>query len=151
MAIGNTIIDEQLRRVRLLSETLAWVETFDTATKEQVLDWIREDQLRSKGVNKFGEVIGYYSRSTESISKGKKRFNTHYTLFDTGDFYRSMFVTVTGDSLFINANAKKGQDDLFQKFGTSIIGLTDENFAKLKEKVKTSYIEYARKTLFGNR
>lgn len=147
MAIGKTKVDELLKRVNLLSETIAWVNTFDSATKEQILDWIREDQLRERGVNKFGEVIGYYSYATELISKGQKRFNTHYTLFDSGDFYRSMFVTVTSEMILIDANAQKGKDNLFDKFGTEILGLTDENFDKLKRIVQRSYVNYARQVL----
>lgn len=147
MAIGKTKVDDLLKRVRLLSETIAWVKTFDNATKEEILEWVREDQLRDKGVNKFGEVIGYYSMTTASLSDGKKAFNTHYTLFDTGDFYRSMFVVVTSEMVEINANAQKGKDNLFDKFGTEILGLTNENFDKLKRIVQRSYVNYAREIL----
>jgi len=149
-AIGNTKVDKMLRRTKLLSETIAWVQTFDNVTKTQILDWIRNDQLLNKGVDATGEVIGYYSQVTEFISKGKKKFNTHYTLFDSGYFFRSMFVVVLQNEIVINADAQKDEDNLFDNFGTKIIGLTDENFQKLKEMVKRSYIEYARKTLFGS-
>lgn len=147
MAIGNTKLDILVRRVRLISETVAWLETFNTVTKNQIIEWIQKDQLTNKGVDKFGEVIGYYSFATELITKGKKKFNAHYTLFDTGDFYRSMYVAVFQTEIVINANANKGKDNLFRKFGDGIIGLTDENFNKLKEIVKDSYIKHVRKAL----
>lgn len=147
MAIGNTKVDNLLRRVKLLSETIAWVKAFDTTTKEQVIEWIQKDQLMSKGIDKKGDVIGYYSLTTELISQGKKKYNTHYTLFDSGDFYRSMYVAVYRDMIEINADADKGEDNLFEKFGTGIIGLTDENFSKLKKIIQRSYINYAREVL----
>jgi hypothetical protein len=148
MPIGDTLVEESLRRVKLLSETIAWVKTFDRITKEQVLDWIREDQLRQRGVDKDGDVIGYYSRATESITKGRKRFNEHFTLFDTGDFYRSMFITVTSEDLFINATSQSYTDMQKKRWWTdSILGLTDENFEKLKRVVQRSYIKYAKEVL----
>ena len=148
MAIGNTAIEVQIRRAKSLSEVEAWLKTFDTATKNEVLDFIKIDQLQNKGVDKDGEVIGYYSLATEYISKGRKKFNTHYTLFDTGDFFRSMYIAVFQQEIIIDGNTNKMQDQ--EWFSNKIIGLTDENFRKLKEIVQTSYIDYARSTIFGN-
>jgi hypothetical protein len=148
LAIGNTAIEVQIRRAKSLSEVEAWLKTFDTATKNEVLDFIKIDQLQNKGVDKDGEVIGYYSLATEYISKGKKKFNTHYTLFDTGDFFRSMYIAVFQQEIIINGDTQKMQDQ--EWFTNKIIGLTDENFRKLKEIVQTSYIDYARSTIFGN-
>lgn len=151
MAIGNNLIDNQLKRVRLLNDAIAWFDAFDTATKSQIIEWIQQDQLSNRGVNKFGDIIGTYSYVTELISKGRKQQGTPYTLFDTGDFYRSMYVAVFRESILIDANPIKGKDNLFEKFGNGIIGLTDENMAKLKERVKKSFIDYARKVLQINR
>jgi hypothetical protein len=148
LAIGNTAIEVQIRRAKSLSEVEAWLKTFDTATKNEVLDFIKIDQLQNKGVDKDGEVIGYYSLATEYISKGRKKFNTHYTLFDTGDFFRSMYIAVFQQEIIIDGNTNKMQDQ--EWFSNKIIGLTDENFRKLKEIVQTSYIDYARSTIFGN-
>jgi hypothetical protein len=147
MAIGNTKIDEQIRRYHLLSEAVAWIDTFDSVTKKQIIDWIQQDQLIDEGINKFGKIIGCYSYATELISNGKKKQGDHYNLFDTGAFFRSFVVIVGIDAIKIDANAQKGEDNLFKKFGNKIIGLTDENFKKLKELVKKSYISYARKVL----
>jgi len=147
MAIGNTKIDEQIRRYHLLSEAVAWIDTFDSVTKKQIIDWIQQDQLIDEGINKFGKIIGYYSYATELISNGKKKQGDPYNLFDTGAFFRSFVVIVGIDAIKIDANAQKGEDNLFKKFGNEIIGLTDENFKKLKDLVKKSYISYARKVL----
>jgi len=148
MAIGQSKLHELLKRGRVLSDAVAWFDAFDTKQKNDILHMIREDQLRSKGIDGTGEVIGYYSFVTTLINP-LKRFNTHYTLYDTGAFYRSMFVTVLMDRIEINANADKGDENLFEKYGTQIIQLTDENFEILKASVRASYIDYAKKTLFG--
>ncbi len=148
MTIGNTAIEVQIRRAKSLSEVEAWLKTFDTVTKNEILDFIKIDQLQNKGVDKDGEVIGYYSLATEYISKGRKKFNTHYTLFDSGDFFRSMYIAVFQQEIIIDGNTNKMQDQ--EWFSNKIIGLTNENFRKLKEIVQTSYIDYARRTIFRN-
>lgn len=149
MAIGQSRLHEMLRRGRLFSEAVVWFETFDPALRNKILDWIRDDQLRKRGVDGDGNVIGYYSYMTSLINP-KKKFNTHYTLEDTGAFFRSMFVKVLRDRIEINADADKEDENLFEKYGTKIIKLTDENFEKLKAEVKDSYIKEARRLLFGN-
>jgi hypothetical protein len=81
----------------------------------------------------------------------EKLAGTHYTLYDEGDFYRSMYVSVFPDRIEINADpVKSPEDNLFELYGTGIIGLTQENLAKLRERIKLKYIEYYKKTLFGS-
>lgn len=150
MAIGRSKLHKMLNRGRLLYDSLAWKYAFDTATKEFVLDLIRNDQLKAKGIDKDGNVIGIYSEVTEMINP-EKLAGTHYTLYDEGDFYRSMYVSVFPDRIEINADpVKSPEDNLFELYGTGIIGLTQENLAKLRERIKLKYIEYYKKTLFGS-
>ena len=136
-----------LRNGKLLNEKVVWYSAFSVQLKTQILDWIREDQLRSKGIDKTGEVIGYYSLTTSFINPEKK-FNTHFTLYDTGEFFRSMFVSVSADRFTVNADANKGEDNLFEKYGTGIIGLTDENLEKLKIKILDHYKVELRRVIF---
>ena len=151
MAIGKSKLHEMLKRGRLLHDSVVWFEAFDTDLKQTILDWIREDQLRSKGIDADGNVIGYYSLTTSLIDPSKP-FNTHYTLDDKGDFFRSMFVTVFKDRIVIDANSDSFTEMKEQDWYTDrILGLTDEHIKKLKEEVKTKYIEIARRILFGGR
>ena len=142
-----TLLGEKLKKTRSLSDAMAWYESFDLEFKKQILDWIRIDQLREKGVDEDGDVIGYYSLYTEILSGGRKKFGDHYTLEDTGAFYRSMFITVFRDSIVIDADPIKGQDNLFFKYGEGIIGLTEENMGLLQQEIKKKYIEKARSIL----
>lgn len=147
MAIGNSRLHELLRREKFLSEAMLWYNIFDTNLKTQILNWVKIDQLTNKGVNKDGDIIGYYSPVTEFINPEKKA-GEPYTLNDTGAFYESMYVEVLKDSIIINANPIKGNDNLFLKYGNGIIGLTNENITKLTVEVKKRYIKEVKKTLF---
>ena len=147
MAIGQSKLHEMLRRGTLLNDAVAWLDAFHPNTKKQVLEWIRKDQLTRQGVDADGNVLGYYSRLTEIISRGRKQEGDHYTLEDTGDFYRSMFITVLRNAIEIDGNVDKFKDQ--QWYTSRILGLTDENFTKLIKTVKARYIDYARKILFG--
>lgn len=142
-----------LQRVRLLSEAVAWLDTFRTSPnlRRMILDMIRDDQLKAEGVDANDEVIGFYSWTTSRINP-KKRFNTPYTLDDTGSFYKSMFVQVLVDRLIIDANSGTFTEMQEQEWWRDdILGLTDENLQKLIEEVKQSYIDYARRILFKGR
>ena len=71
------------------------------------MNWIRNDQLFDQGIDEDGNVIGYYSFVSEVINPEKME-GTPYTLYDSGDFYRSMFITVMTDATFvIDADAIK--------------------------------------------
>lgn len=147
MAIGESKLHRVIKRRRLLSDAVAWYDTFDTQLKVQVLDWIRKDQLLAKGIDATGEVIGYYSLATSLINP-KKRFNTHFTLYDEGDFFRSMFVQVLATELRISANSPSFTEMKLQDwYNENILNLTEENLAKLKAKVRQSYIEQVRAVL----
>lgn len=142
--IGNTLIDEHLRKVKLLIDAVAWIEAHNTQTKKIILSYIKQDQLFNQGVDMHDQIIGYYSEFTEFINP-KKQAGTPYTLYDTGDFYRSMFVQVLKDSILIDAQYSKMEDQ--EWWSIDILGLNEENLNNYAELVKENYIKYARKVL----
>jgi hypothetical protein len=147
MAIGQSKLHEMMRRRLLLSESLVWVNTFDSNLKLKILDWIRDDQLTQRGVDSDGDIIGLYSLTTSFINP-RKSFNTHFTLNDTGDFYRSMFVKVFLDRILIDANSNSFSEMTQQEWFTDkILGLTDGNIELLRIEVKKGYTEAIRKAL----
>ena len=150
MAIGQSKLHEMMRRRLLLSESLVWVNAFDSNLKLKILEWIRDDQLTQRGVDSDGDIIGFYSLTTSFINP-RKSFNTHFTLNDTGDFYRSMFVKVFIDRILIDANSNSFSEMTQQEWFTDkILGLTDGNIELLRIEVKESYIKAIRKALLGN-
>ena len=149
--IGQSKLHTFLRRGKLLSDAVAWFEAFTPKNKNEILDLIREDQLREKGIDGDGDIIGFYSFATELITGGAKQQGDHYTLDDTGAFFRSMFIRVLSDSFTINADGQKEDDNLFDKYGKEIIKPTDESIDKIKKIVRRAYIAYVRRVLFESR
>lgn len=142
--LSETSLYKRLKAYSRIEQDVAWMWSFlkDRDLKRDIIFLIQNDQLLKRGVDANEEVIGYYSQLTESISNGRKKFNTHYTLKDTGEFFASMFIKVLKDSFVMDADGKKGKDNLFEKYGDEIIGLTDENLQKVIERIKEGFINY---------
>lgn len=137
------------RAKNLLNEGIVWLDTFRSGqVRKKILDWIRLDQLKARGVDANEEVIGFYSFLTSRINP-QKRFNTHYTLEDTGDFYRSMFIQVLIDSLIIDANTEKMEDQEWWR--DSILYLTEDNLQRLADVYKEALQAEARRILVDGR
>jgi len=143
--IGQTEIDEHLKRVVLLDDSIAWFDAHTEEVKQDILNMIRQDQLFDEGVDSNDEIIGTYSYLTEVLSGGQKRMGDPYTLKDTGAFYRSMFIKVLNDSIYIDADYAKMEDQNW--WSVDILGLTEENLDKYAEMVKKNFILYARRVL----
>lgn len=86
-----------------------------------------EDGIDSKGVD-FRDIYG--SGYAESTIRDKKLSGlpfTHITLFDSGDFYKTFKVKVNANDFEIIANTLKEGQDLQDRFGSNIVGLTDDS------------------------
>ena len=146
MDLLKTRLGDVLNNVKILSESVAWIQLMSPQLRSEIIrDWIQKDQLMNKGVDRYGNVIGYYSLSTEFISGGRKQEGEHFNLYDTGHFYESMFVTVLADLVRVEADITDIQDQYWWR--NEILELTDENLQKLIEKAKTSYSSYVRRVL----
>ena len=143
--IGQTKIDEHLKKAVLLNDSIAWFDAHTDELKEAILNMIRQDQLVEEGVDSNDEIIGYYSYLTEVMTDGRKRMGDPYNLKDTGAFFRSMFVKVLNDSILVDADYEKMEDQNW--WSIDILGLTEENLEIYAEMVKKNYILYARRVL----
>lgn len=143
--IGNTIIDEQLKLALKLSDSIAWFESHTDELKDTLIDFVRYSQLKDEGIDGNGNFIGFYTEATEQISDGRKRAGDPYDLDDTGAFYRSMFINVLKDSILIDGDYEKMQDQDWWKI--DILGLTEENLETYAELIKENFILYARRVL----
>ena len=142
----QTRIGETLQKARILDESQAWIESITPSLETQIVrDWIQEDQLFRQGVDEDGDIIGLYSIATEKISRGRKKAGTPFTLYDTGAFYRSMFVQKLRDSIIIDAEPGEMEDQIW--WDDKILGLTDENLEKFITEVAFGYVEYVRRIL----
>lgn len=154
-SLKQTALGTLLNRAKLtLDMDLVWYVVFSDPTfKRWILDLVRQDQLFDKGVDEDDDIIGTYSEATEMINPSKIA-GTPYTLFDSGDFYKS-FVIRVGKRIFeIDADTSDmdGENWWVQNNITkdAILGLTDENKTKLSVEVKRRFIIEARKILLRN-
>jgi hypothetical protein len=149
----NTTVMNLLRRVSQFETREVWRSIFsETEFQQFVLDLIRIHQLFEKGIDETGDVIGYYSWTTENMYNPEKVEGTPYTLKDTGAFYRSMEATLGDLELTIDADPLKTdktgkRTNLFEKYGEGIIGLADESKEKLREEVLEKCYEQVRRLL----
>lgn len=135
------MLNDLLRNTKILMDPdIIWNHVFsDKEFQVWILDLIRDDQLMEKGVDEDGKVIGTYSWATQNIYNSSKIEGEHYTLFDTGDFYKSMVILLGTNYFEIDADPIKENANLFTKYGEGIIGLTEESLEKLRVETKRRY------------
>ena len=143
--IGKTLIDLHLKRALLLDSAKAWIEANTDELRELIVNLIRYNQLTEQGVNSEGDIIGTYSYTTELLSEGRKKRGEPYDLNDTGEFFRSMYVQVLADSIVVNADYAKMEDQNW--WNINILNLTDENLEVYIEEIKQNYVKEARRIL----
>ena len=110
-------------------------------------------QLFLEGVDsegtKLSRIGGDYSPVTEDIKKFTGLPFDRITLYQEGDFYRSWDFLQKADSFTLKANTIKEGQDLQDRWGSDIIGLTNESIQKLAEAVIPEIIEHIRRTLLS--
>ena len=119
---------------------------YELSNHKEFTDFIIElntkKQLYDKGVGSDGIRIGSYSAKTKQIKDSKGQISDHVTLLDTGEFYKSFSVFLSGTDFIISANTIKDTDDLIYKYGAEILGLNEESLNLLREKAKNILIPY---------
>ena len=134
------------------SQNAIWVKVLSNQNfKTWILDLVRQDQLFKEGIDEDNEVIGYYSEWTEMMNP-KKVAGTHYTLFDSGEFYGSFELRVGKNYFEIDADPIKTDDNgettnLFYKYSEAILGLTEQSKDKLAQELIRRYITEIRQVV----
>lgn len=123
------------------------INTSIRKNKDEVIILNTESQLFFKGIDSTGTKLesigGGYSAFTKNIKSIKGQPTNRVTLKDTGEFYDTFTVSAKDkdDSFTINANTIKDEDDLTDRWGEDIIGLTDESIEELNEIIKPDIID----------
>lgn len=87
-----------------------------------------QNQLQEFGIDSEGRPLEPpYSFKTVGIKREKGQEFNHVTLKDTGVFYDSMFISTSDSGLKFDGDTQKDDNDLRDKYGDDILGLTDEN------------------------
>lgn len=85
-----------------------------------------QDQL-TQGIKSDGSnITPEYTFFTKEKKKVKGRDPDIVTLYDTGDFYRNMFVDVGSDVIEVDSTDYKSED-LKDKYGDKIFGMTRDS------------------------
>lgn len=145
----NTLLYERAKKLTRLNRFNAFKFAIDrNDAKHLIIEMNTIDQLYNKGIDSKGRSLksigGDYSYVTKDI---KSHFNQpidRITLKDTGEFYESFNVRVTSTDFQIQADTIKDDDDLTDRWGEDILGLTETSLNKLREFAKIKYIEYVR-------
>ena len=108
----------------------------DRSIQDYILQLNADEQLFNEGVDADGRVVGFYSRYTEEINRGKsfagkeKKAGERYFFYDTGKLFDSFFIRIDDDGIIIgNTDLEKLEDIMTDP--KRLLGLTDESRAIL--------------------
>lgn len=111
---------------------------------------LNKDQLNDEGINSQGIEIASYAPYTPATVARKIKKHQPYdrvTLRDTGRFQRGFHLVMTPKTFRITSSDKK-TEDLVDKYGPYIFGLTSENRNRLIREILIPYLEdYMIKTI----
>lgn len=126
------LIDNLRQRVTEFNELLQsgrLIQSIILENEYVITDMNSEDQLYEQGINRLGvNIMDYapYSPLTIEIKKEKGQPYNRVTLRDEGDFEQSFYVEADMQQFTIKAADWK-TEDLIQRYGRQILGLTEEN------------------------
>lgn len=126
------LIDNLRQRVTEFNELLQsgrLIQSIILENEYVITDMNSEDQLYEQGINRLGvNIMDYapYSPLTIEIKKEKGQPYNRVTLRDEGEFEHSFYVEADTQQFTIKAADWK-TEDLIQRYGRQILGLTEEN------------------------
>ncbi len=136
---------QELKKLR--SEVPAQSKKIVLASKERILDLIREDQLFDKGIDGKGVKLREYKPFTVAVKRGQGKPTDRTTLNDTGAFYRGFDLLFT-DQYSIGVFSRDVKTpELIEEYGADIFTFTVENNKIINEEIITKgLIEWLLKT-----
>lgn len=130
----------------------AYIQPIIGDNEPYIVDMNSEGQLFEQGINCLGvDIMDYapYSPLTIAIKEEKGQPTNRVTLRDEGDFESSFYLVVADNQFEIKASDFK-TEDLIKKYGTKILGLTDENIAELIwQYIYPDLLDKAKNVLYG--
>lgn len=149
------IITDLRDRVMKVNEDLTSGKMIQKIIKENeaaIIDMNAQEQLFESGENSLGVSIASYapySPITIEIKKMKGQPTNRVTLRDEGDFESSFYLVISDKQFEIKASDWK-TEELVEKYGSSILGLTKENIASLTwDYIYPELMDTIKKELYG--
>lgn len=115
--------------------------------EKEVLDKNRIDQLYNEGVDSDGIVLPAYAASTVERKRRKGQPTDRVTLKDTGEFYGT-FDLIFNSDLDFEIVAEDGEKGLFDRYGSKIVGWTNENKDEIIQDIQTKFIAEVQRIIF---
>lgn len=118
-----------------------------------ILELNRRRQLFFRGINAEGKLLsrigGNYTLFTLREKEGTRPVNDPglINLFDTGAFYDTFNIKLEKDGFLIIADTIKDGEDLQDRWGDELLGLTEESRALAGQQIQPEVVEYVEKTL----
>lgn len=139
------VLNHQLRNGSMVQNIIEQNEPF-------IVDCVANKQLFDRGVNALGvSIMDYrpYTPLTVQLKSEKNQPTDRVTLKDTGDFHKS--IKVDADRTYFEIYATDWKtDDLKEKYGDEIFGLTPENKAELIwDKLYPAMLAQTKGLIFG--
>lgn len=143
----NTVMSDYARRVVALKgqQDRIFQLALDTKVIRELIIFLNtDDQFGKDHVDSLGKSLfnSLTDKTTYSLFDQKGRGGQPYTLRDTGEFWDSFKVIVGQGVITITADPIKGSDNLFDIFGTNIVGLTEENLQILINEALKHFIRW---------
>lgn len=152
-------MDELIRYLNFIKSKMNFRDVmFRIGNDREVLEFIihmnTREQLFEKGIDATGtpldQIGGGYSNYTIQFFKIPESLPyDRVTLFQTGEFYDSFVARVIGaGDIEITANPIKDDDNLEDRYGNQIIGLTKDSLEKLTQKLHVELEKYLMNEVF---
>ena len=141
------LIDKIQTQVSGLKEKLTEIISDSLKENEESIIKLNQNQLLS-GKRADGSDNNPYSKDTirRRIKKGNPVKNNLITLYEYGDFYRSMLLKIDNKKFLITATDSKTESILKNDYGKKVLGLTKDSFSilfkEIRPKVKKKTILY---------
>ena len=156
--LKDTVIGELVKRMQMLDEVKLWIQTMSKQDVQLMIEEFIKIRLQKgempDGSNITNLITGddFYKKITEiEYAKIGRRIQagSHYTMKHTGKFFNSIdVIDVNNNDATIFGDGDKGNGvDLFEVYGDNLLGLTDENYKIIKEKVLENYLQIIRTTI----
>jgi len=144
-------IEEHFAQVQGINEALVSRELFDFIRSiESELTNLNRKQLNEKSKDIYGDAIGFYSKATEVITKGRKKAGEPFDAKDTGSLLNKLYARIEQDRVVFGSTDSKVELILNSDNWLShdLFGLTDSDLNKIiKEKILPFMIDNYRKKL----
>lgn len=122
---------------------------FIRSIEKDFLD-LNKDQIENQSTDIFGNPLGFYSKSTEVISKGRKKAGEPFSGVDSGDWFKGFYMQEVSGVLRFRSKDSKSNLILSSEswLSNEVFGLSDENLQKvIIEKLLPFFIENSRNYL----